>query len=88
MAVGRGAIGKEVKHGGLTLGVEERGAALREHGVRRTKLFLLAGPSRYNLSRLDIVLVPRPIVSSIFPILCMHAPTVRTAVRALLVGSG
>ena len=42
VAVGRGAIGKEVKHGGLTLGVEERGAALREHGVRRTKLFLMA----------------------------------------------
>ena len=27
VAVGRGAIGKEVKHGGLTVGVEERGAA-------------------------------------------------------------
>ena len=26
VAVGRGAIGKEVKHGGLTLGVEERGS--------------------------------------------------------------
>jgi len=45
VAVGRGAIGKEVKHGGLTLGVEERGAALREHGVRRTKLFLMAAPA-------------------------------------------
>ena len=35
VAVGRGAIGKEVKHGGLTLGVEsveERAAALRLSG--------------------------------------------------------
>ena len=64
VAVGRGAIGKEVKHGGLTLGVEERGAAVREPWSASDKAVSHGSPAMYNLSRLDIVLVPRPIVSS------------------------
>ena len=63
MAVGRGAIGKEVKHGGLTLGVEERGAAVREPWSASDKTVSDRSPND-NRSRLDIVLVPRPIVSS------------------------
>ena len=53
VAVGRGAIGKEVKHGGLTLGVEERRAALSGRTGEAQgwgKLRFVSGPEEWLLN--------------------------------------